>query len=200
MKSFNLSLAALVMGMASQAAVAGDNGVGAFVGADFGAFTQHKISASGYEDESDMGTSYSIYAGYQFHPNWAAKLSIVDLGTAKPIDESGVSLETEADGNTLTAVWSSERLVKGWSIYAELGLLQWDASMTVAVNGFGSASASDSGTSFIGGLGGSYAITEKLDITLFALWSATETDLPIDETTTLDFQYSRYGAGLQYRF
>lgn len=198
MKFSTLPLSALLLSISSLAN-ANDNNLGAFLGSDF-ALSQHKVSASGYEDESDMSESYSVYAGYQFHHNWGAKLSVVNFGSATPIDDYGVKAETEADGNTLTAVWSTGRNEKQWSMYAELGILQWDVTLTVDSPYMDSVSRSDSGTSIIGGLGGSYAMTRHLDITLFALWAATESDLPIDQHTTLDFQYSRYGAGLQYHF
>lgn len=134
-------------------------------------------------DDSD--TAWKLFAGYQFHPNFAVELAYLDLGevTAKA-NAAGVfcggtdcfagsangSLKAEA------SAWTLDYIVKGdvtkWlGLFGRLGAYRADvegkgaASITDGVDSLAeSASTDGSNTGFHFGVGANFYITEAIAI------------------------------------
>lgn len=151
------------------------------------------ISAS--LDDSD--TSFSFTLGYQLTPNFALEGGYVDLGeltVSATSDGSGllyapgsVALKAAVDG-LFFDVKGILPLNEQFSLYGKLGLLKWDAEVTLSdVTGSLSESTDENDTFF--GVGGSFNISNTMALNL----DYTKYDLDGDDVDVLS-------VGIQFGF
>ena len=150
------------------------------------------ISAS--LDDSD--TSYSLILGYQFNPNFALEGGFIDFGELNvdaTSDGTGflyapgpVNLNASADGLFFNAKGIIP-LSEMFSLYGKLGLLMWDAEVTLS-DSTGRISDSDDGNDLFYGVGGSLNITRSLALNAdYSLYTLDETDVDV---LSIGIQYS----------
>lgn len=107
--------AALVLTLASTAALAQSAQPGPYLGATIGRPDWHADSVGGVGGDS-AGTAYKIYGGYQMTPNFALELGAVRLGRL-----SGALGDAKADGYALDAVGLLPMTAE-WSALGRLGV------------------------------------------------------------------------------
>jgi len=114
-------------------------------------------------DDSDMG--WKAFLGYQFHPNFAAELSYVDLGkyNVNHVLAPGTENDTvEPDAWCLSGV-GSYPVSGGLSLLGKLGVCKWDdhAGETVTGGAVPDREGAD-GTDLTFGIGASYDLSEHV--------------------------------------
>lgn len=115
-------------------------------------------------DDRDSG--WKAFVGYQFHPNFAAELSYVDLGDYNVQHVSGPGTEIDKvspDSWCLSGV-GSYPLRAGFSIIGKLGICKWNDHASETVTGGGSLDneASDDGTDLTFAVGASYDLSPRI--------------------------------------
>lgn len=187
---------------------------GLYGSASFGS-TKADIDEIAGANIDDTDTGYSIGLGYEFNKYVSFEIGYIDLGKAtvdasasssgtingKPITFVGtLNAKVEADGFYYGPKLSYP-VTEQFDIFAKAGLFSWDAdaeaiaSGNLTYNGIvyaGSvtATASDDGTDFYGGLGLSYDLTDM--VTLEAEWTRY--------TDVADSDVDFIGAGLVFKF
>ena len=113
-------------------------------------------------DENDTG--YKIYGGWMFNDNIGVELAYIDFGSMD--DNFGTngaeSLEVEADGIVLSLLGSIP--LGPVDLFAKLGMLSYDADLTLNLPPLGSASAGTDGEEFAWGVGAAVNIGESFSI------------------------------------
>jgi len=138
---------------------------------------QVDLSAAGGGSYDDSGTGTKLYSGYAFNRYFAAELDIYNFAEA-----SAGSIETSPGSGTFVSATASMKGIgayavgmypvsKSVNLIAKLGMLRWDADLTVDNN-----SASNDGSDVAYGLAVSYAFTKELLVV--AEWEAFNTDNP----------------------
>lgn len=120
----------------------------------------------------DTGTSYNIFAGYNFIPNLSAEVGYVDLGKYN-ISASGtiggtpssLSGEFKAKGWTLSAVGSFP-IQPNFFLLGRLGMFNWDFDLSASGTGAltGGGSLSSSGTDPLYGVGVQWDINNQFSV------------------------------------
>lgn len=183
-----------------------------FVAVEAG-IAEHTIDASGgYEDESGNSFSPSIALGYMFTPNISMVAQYTQYGEADLFSADidfedvvvGTTFSSETTGISLVGQYMTDPSPSGWSYGAKLGLINWDTDLNISATSAG-ASASDTlgddkGVAVYGGFIITYALGEKVDVTLNADWFVNDLDVELIEGSQMDMQYSRYTVGLKYQF
>lgn len=183
---------------------------------------RHTIDASGgFEEDSGTDTAFSFAASYTFNPNWTASVAYIDYGEAELFTDSGTevidsnvvqvrtSINSSTTGIAAYVNYHSERVVKGFSYGASLGLISWSTEINVdfsASNGDVTFSDSDTiiddnGVSVYGGVYASYAVSQHFDITASATWFVNDLESgDIVDGETLDMQHGLFGLVATYSF
>lgn len=174
---------------------------------------EHAIDASGgYKDESGSSFSPSLALGYVYNSNISmvaqyTQYGEADLFTSEVSYEGAVmdtTFSTETTGISLAGQYMTDSGSGGWSYGVKLGLIHWNTDLNVLVtNGGESASGTvgdDSGVAVYGGFIVSYALSERMALTVNADWFVNDLDVELIEGSQLDMQYSRYTLGLRYHF
>lgn len=138
-------------------------------------------------DDNDWG--WKLFAGYQFHRNWAVEGGYYDLGN---YNASGVVTGTATPANVSLKVkgWGLMAvgilpLQQNFSLFAKLGGFWSDSSASATAGPF-SAAVGDSNSDWLGGVGMSYNISRNLAVRAEA------------ELIGSDVQF--YSIGLQFKF
>lgn len=174
---------------------------------------EHAIDASGgYEDEKGDSFSPSLALGYMYDSNISIIAQYTQYGEAdlfsSELNFEGVILDTtfssETTGVSLVGQYMTDLSSSGWSFGAKLGLIRWDTDLNfTATSGGASASdtlGDDSGVSIYGGVVVSYALSQRMAVTLNADWFVNDLDVELIEGSQVDMQNSRYSMGLRYSF
>jgi hypothetical protein len=112
-------------------------------------------------DFSEDDTGYKIFAGYNWNLalfNLGIEGGYVDLGSPSDSLLVDTSIKIDADGWNL---WGMGGVNLGpFDIYAKVGMISWDASLSISGvdPGFGVGSLSDSGSDYGYGLGARVAL------------------------------------------
>ena len=166
---------------------------GANVGGSYGRNAcDDPASVSFVGDCDDKGLAWKVFAGYQFHPNFAVELGYVRLGKLEangtimgvPVTASGRAQGVELVGVGIYPV------TREASIYAKLGLFHWREKVDGIVGGFFPVSGKEDGTDFTLGLGASYRFARNLAGRVE--WQRYN---DVNET-----RYDYFGVGLTYHF
>ncbi len=154
----------------------------------------HELTVDGVDgslDDSDI--SFSLGGYYVLNQNIGFGLRYTDFGSIEKSDFSG-SLKVSADGIAATVIASTNLVPKAgeWGLGGELGF----ANVSMDFSGYAgrqAISASDSETTFIGGLHASYGFTDYLQ----GVFSLTFAKASIN---SLDNDITRAGLGLNFAF
>ncbi len=209
-----IAISSVLFALFSSTSLAQENSETKFSASYSYALSHHTLDGDGYEDESDNGGSHGLELSYHFTPEWSIQLGYTDFGEASPYsfqaEYEGVQLNTDlitsGKGKSLTFTWSSPREVEAWAMYAKLGLMNWetelsfDISTSLPIGAISSTVGTDSGTDIYGGLGATYRFSDSWDLILSADWLAVSSNIPLENNTNFDFQFSRYGIGIAYNF
>ncbi len=136
-------------------------------------------------DDSDTG--WKLFAGWQFHPNFAVEAAYVDLGeikssysaTAVPdvqqlLDDTAAIHPYMANGFTLAGVASYNINPKA-SVMGKVGLFSWDAEADITeINTGANSKVDQDGTDLMFGLGAKYMVTPQWGIR--AEWESYDLD------------------------
>ena len=118
-------------------------------------------SSSGFDVDDDDDGGWEVFAGYQFHRNFAVEGGWVDLSEVSGHGNQGlgtasgkglVSGDTSTDGFALSVVASQAFLEDRVSAFGTVGGLFYDTDVETS-SGFNIGEASDSGTSLMAGAG-----------------------------------------------
>lgn len=175
--------------------------------------SEHTIDASGgYEDESGNSFSPSVALGYLYNPNISIVAQYTQYGEADlfsaELNIDGVAIDatfsSETTGISLVGQYMTDASPGGWSYGAKLGLIHWSTDLNLSASN-GGVTASDTldddkGVAVYGGFIVSYALSEKIDLTLNADWFVNDLEVDLIDGSQEDMQYSRYTAGLKYQF
>ena len=129
-------------------------------------------------DDNDLG--WKLFAGYNFNQYFGAEFAYVDLGKAKAdigaaearrsrVADGAVSVSGEIDGFTFAGV-GRYPVTGQFDIFVKAGGFYWDAKVNSSrafTDGrfvYLPGSESDSGISYVFGLGAEYGITENLSL------------------------------------
>lgn len=152
MKIQIIASTALLMGLASFASQAADNGIylGAGIGQG-GVQFEERIDGENFDfDASD--TSYKLIAGWRFLDWFSVEANYVDLGTASDRIE-GQRIETDVSGVSLAAVGFLP--IGPVDLFAKLGAINWNADVAAPGTGL---SGSEDGTDFAYGIGAQFRV------------------------------------------
>lgn len=172
-----------------------------------------KVDVSGgYETESGNSFAPSIAGAYNFNSNWSVVAQYTDYGETDlftiPMYVLGqsvnVGVSAETTGASLVAQYMSGRMVDSWNYGVKLGLMSWDTKMFVKAQAGGNSAresfADDNGTAIYGGLLGSYALNENVDITVNADWFVSDVEGELVDGETTELLRGRYSLGVNYHF
>jgi OOP family OmpA-OmpF porin len=181
------AIAAAIATLGSPAAGAADAGTGFYVGAgigathfdqDFGAAVRNAYDGTVFTVTSasmtdDNGTTGLVYAGWQFHPNFAVEAAYTDLGKAKAtytLERQGTitrDAEYKASAATVSLV-GSVPVGAGFSLFAKGGVAWTKLKYHENIDDRGvpdSFTAPDlNQTRGTAGIGATYAATPNLSI------------------------------------
>jgi OmpA-OmpF porin, OOP family len=124
-----------------------------YVGANLGQ-SKFKLECAAGESCDDKDTAFKLFAGYQFHPNFAAEFGYTDLGKAKFSDPLG-SAELKASAWELSALGLFP-VMPSLQLFGRLGVYNGKTEFS------GDASGSKSKTGVTWGLGGEWDFTRNL--------------------------------------
>jgi len=135
----------------------------------------------------ESGTGTKFYGGYSFNKYYAAEAAYYNFAEA-----SVGAVETSPNSGVFTSAAASMKGVgayavgmypvsKKFNLMAKLGLLRWDADISVNAN-----AGSNSGTDAAYALAASYAFTKELLVT--AEWESFNTDNPEVTMLSLGFR------------
>ncbi len=129
------------------------------------------------------GTAFGATVGYQFFRNFAVEASYIDLGKATgtasgtvPVEGTPVALSVNADFKShgpALAVVGILPFGQGWAVDVRVGVYYGDTEITgtaSAAGQSGSASQSESASSLMAGVGGSYAFDPHWSVRLDYLY------------------------------
>lgn len=182
MRVFIISLTILISASLASIATA-DPYLGVGVG---NSYYEADLSALGGGDFKDNGTATKLYGGYSFNEYFAAEATIYNfadasVGALEVSPGNYVSAEVSMTGIGAYAV-GMYPLSKKVNLMAKLGVLDWDADLTV-----GSTSGENSGTDAAYGVAASYAFTKALLATFE--WEYFNTDNPELTMLSLGFRF-----------
>lgn len=202
MKKWTLAtLASLMMSTSTMAQEPLTTGL--FGGASVGV-GQHTLGASGYNDESGNASVLGLHAGYQINDNVSVLIDYSNYGEADLFDiylfDTQATIASETTGVSVIGQLMTDRNVGYFSFGARLGLISWQTDLNLKANGHSETLIDDSGIAAIGGLVGSYAMTEKLDLVLSMDWFVYDHKASLVEDEKIDFQHSVLKVGVNYYF
>ncbi len=186
------------LGLASFPSVSRADGAYAGVGAGTSrADVLCDLDISCTADDSDTGIK--IFAGFQFVPEIAVEVAYVDLGeasiTGNDFTLGATRITFETSGVNVAAV-ASLPMNETFAFTAKGGLFLWNVDETAFSNVFGPGSLSESGTSFMVGLGGTINLARQVALRLE--WEGFF-DVG-DENTTGQSDLDLLSAGILIRF
>jgi len=139
------------------------------------------LGSTDYDDsEIDDGTSFSLYAGYEFNENFAVEAAYTDFGDG---DIDDYDMEIEVDGFSAVGL-AKAPLNDDFELYAKVGILFWDVSVD-----FDGYSVGDDGSDLIYGAGASYKFCKPCKVRFEYLMADIE-----------DGDVSNLNLGLSYYF
>ena len=161
--------------LAATPALAADDGTGFYVGAGVGQFS---VDVGGFSGDD---TGFKVFGGWMFLPVLGAELEYIDGGTA---EDRGFEIDVSGFNASLRPAYSWDR----FSVFAKLGMIFWDADLSLS--GKGGGSSSDSGEDFSWGLGAGFDFTDNFGATL------EYQGFEIEDTDTVDM----ISAGVVWKF
>lgn len=124
------------------------------------------LITSGTVDGRDTG--YKIFVGYEFHPNFAMEVAVVDLGKAR---YSGMFGSATVTGGTVD-VWGFNFSAVGilpvnpsFALFAKIGFFSWEASWKDVTGGI-HFSERENGADLSLGLGAAFNFTKDFSARL----------------------------------
>jgi OOP family OmpA-OmpF porin len=195
LKSKLMKASLVVAGLALSAAASAQVYGGASIGR-----SQLSADCSGTISCSNDATSYKLFGGYQFHPNFAVEASYSNLGKTKAsfydtASSTSASMQVKSSSFELAAV-ANQQFTSELSGFAKLGIASVKAEGDMwAVNPTASVmtSTSTSSTQPVWGLGLNYKLTKEL--ALRAEFESRKVKF-IDAKETV----RNLNVGLQYQF
>jgi OOP family OmpA-OmpF porin len=180
----NFLLAITLMSVASVAVAEPYIGIG-IGSADY----KINFSSLGGGNLDDSGTGTKLYGGYSFNKFFAAEAAYYNFAEA-----SVGALETSPGSGTFVSASASMKgigayavgmypVTKKFNLMAKLGMLNWDADLTVNSN-----NATNSGTDAAYAIAASYAFTKELLVA--AEWESFNTDNPEVTMLSLGFRFN----------
>ena len=137
----------------------------------------------------DNDTGWKLFAGYQFHRNWAVEGTYYDLGkfnafgrvtgTATP---ASVSAHLKGWGLAAVGILPLQQNV---SLFGKLGGF-WSDSKATATAGPFAAATDDSSSEWLAGIGATYNFTRNIGVRAEAEWIGSDSAL--------------YSIGIQFKF
>jgi len=143
---------------------------GGYIGVGFGQAdsdfdTESVVFLSGpVTDTDESDTSFKVFGGNQVNENIAFEFFYMDLGEASAT-ASGDTYKSEVTGLGVSLL-AGGKVGQNFSLFGKVGLMLWDADVTVDVAGVGSGSASDDGTDLLFGVGAKYDFSDKAAVRL----------------------------------
>lgn len=195
LKSKLMKASLVVAGLALSAAASAQVYGGASIGR-----SQLSADCSGTTSCSNDATSYKLFGGYQFHPNFAVEASYSNLGKTKSTSfdttsNTSGSMQVKSSSFELAAV-ANQQFTADLSGFAKLGVASVKAEGDLwAVNPTTStmASASTTSTQPVWGFGLNYKLTKEL--ALRAEFESRKVKFSDDKETVRNLN-----VGLQYHF
>jgi len=142
----------------------------------------------------DTDFAWRIYGGYQFFSWFSVEGGYTDLGSSDAkVALVGVAdkIKSEVDGFTLATVFRAPKV----GLFVKAGAFYWDKESTTVPLGLDPVSASETGTSLMGGLGVRYPFTEKLGVGLE--WNRY---VDVGDSTVGESDMDVYSVDLIWRF
>jgi len=157
-----------------------------YVGFGVGTASYH-VDLAGGGSYDDNGTGIKLYSGYAFNRYFAAEFDVYNfaeasVGAVETSPGNFASGSASMNGAAVYAV-GVYPLSKTVSLMAKLGMLRWDADLTV-----NNDTASNDGTDTAYGLAASYAFTREL--LLVAEWESFNTDNPEVSLISAGFRFN----------
>ena len=130
-----------------------------YAGASIGESYVEEDNVLADEDFDDEDFAFKVFAGYQFHTNFAVELNYQDFGD---LDDDILGIDTEINDLYAISLYGVGilPLSDSFKIFAKLGAAYWDGEAKATV-GTASATSDEDDTVLAYGLGASYAFTEK---------------------------------------
>lgn len=201
-----------VLALAAPVAAAADLGWYAGAGAGWSKFNGNVVDINPtlanetYSTTSfdDTDTGWKVFAGYQFHPNWAVELAYTDLGkfsfNANVSGGPGGASATEY-GEVKPTCWSLSAvgilpLRDNFSLFGKAGACRWDDHFRSHETTVGGTvipyPVGSTGTDLTFGVGAKYDFTRNLGVR--AEWERF--DNVVHDRTSVDL----WSVSLQYKF
>lgn len=158
MKKINLIAAAVLMATASLSHAAGFYAAGSV-----GLAQLDDIDS----DSFDSSTSFSVSGGYDINEMFAVEVAYLDFGeteTSGVEDNVNYNATVDVTGVNLTVI-GTYPVHEKVDLFAKMGVLVWDADVTVTEDGY-SGTISDSGNDFSYGVGVAVNVYEQLSVVL----------------------------------
>jgi OOP family OmpA-OmpF porin len=170
--------------------------VGFYLGGSLGYstidFETGSLAAAGMTTltSDDNDTGWKLFAGYQFHRNWAVEGTYYDLGhfnasgfvTASPTTPANVSLKVKGWGLTAVGILP---LQQNFSLFAKLGGFFPDSKASATAGPF-AAAVDNTNAEWLGGVGVSYNFSRNLAVRA--------------EAESIGSDAQLYSIGLQFKF
>jgi OOP family OmpA-OmpF porin len=181
-KLLGTALAGIVLAFSAPAALAQSN-LGFYAGGSLGQM-EADGSCPAFVSCDRKDSSWKVFAGYRFHPNFAAEAFYADWGeisvSAGPVTGTG---EISSFGISGLAILP---LANQFSLFGKLGFANTDQEFSASAPGL-FASDSEDGTEMVLGFGAMFSFTSNLS--LRAEWETLD-----------DSEVDIISIGLQYRF
>jgi len=152
-----------LLGMSSVAHAAGYIGLGLgeatvdIETADFGPGVSTSV------DDSD--TSFKLFGGYSFNPNFALEGGYVDFGEGGARYTDGIdSITEEYEANALYVAAIGIIPMNQFHVYGKAGIARWDLDASVNSTVGLSGSASETGTDLMYGIGVGFDVTPRITL------------------------------------
>lgn len=163
-RKFSLTLIPLAMlGMSSVAHAAGYIGLGLGEANVDIEETDYGPGVSSSADDSD--TSFKLFGGYAFNPNFALEGGYTDFGEGGVRYTDGLdTLTEEYEANALYVAAIGIIPMNRFHVYGKAGIARWDIDASARSTWGLSVSDSDSGTDLLYGIGVGFDITPQITL------------------------------------
>lgn len=160
----SLTLIPLAMlGMSSVAHAAGYIGLGLGEANVDIEETDYGPGVSSSADDSD--TSFKLFGGYAFNPNFALEGGYIDFGESGARYTDGLdTLTEEYEANALYVAAIGIIPMNRFHVYGKAGIARWDVDASARSTWGLSVSDSDSGTDLLYGIGVGFDITPQITL------------------------------------
>ncbi|EPJ48064.1 MAG: hypothetical protein OFPII_08070 [Osedax symbiont Rs1] len=134
-----------------------------------------EFASDGVSITDKSATSYKLYTGYRFNPNFALEFSYANLGELK-MNAGSIHGKTEANSVGVSALGIIP-IYENLEFFGKLGVHRWDTKTKVLFDDF-TETTSESGTNVHYGIGASYILNQialRVEIERFKVDKANST-------------------------